>query len=93
MKQTDILKSIKGLDDFVIKQRELFDLESRVNSLKSNFQKISKNETRRRMKENNIQNVSIVDYQKILLEQDQDYLEYKKLLPEYEKSQKNKIIA
>lgn len=46
------------------------------------------------MKENNIQNVSIVDYQKILLEQDQDYLEYKKLLPEYEKkSQKNKIIA
>ncbi|WP_194145520.1 hypothetical protein, partial [Helicobacter apodemus] len=88
LKQTDILKSIKGLDDFVIKQRELFDLESRVNSLKSNFQKISKNETRRRMKENNIQNVSIVDYQKILLEQDQDYLEYKKLLPEYEKKAK-----
>ncbi|MDE6958844.1 MAG: hypothetical protein K2O80_04775, partial [Helicobacter apodemus] len=88
LKQTDILKSIKGLDDFVIKERELFDLESRVNSLKSNFQKISKNETRRRMKENNIRNGSIVDYQKILLEQDQDYLEYKKLLPEYEKKPK-----
>ncbi len=88
LKKADILKSIKGLDDFVIKQRELFDLESRVNRLKSNFQKISKNETRRRMKENNIRNVSIVDYQKILLEQDQDYLEYKKLLPEYEKKAK-----